>query len=412
MAHRSSTRAHGAAAVALASLLGVAACQPGTDPAPSPPGDETTTTMPSPTSTDDPSAPTTDPSVPVPDTTAPTTETTSATPDTTAPPDTTATTVDDAPAPEGPDGHPEGWELVFADEFDGDELDRDRWCTRYVYGGGGYLQDGFEDDECGRGGNGTLDTLRGEAEVYRDLNQLGEPLHVLRDGHLELSATETASEYHRGYGIDYESAMIRSKEEFVPTDDAPLYLVARIRMPDVHGTWPAFWLNPGFGDGGELGWPPEIDIVEGPLNNVGEGPDTFFVNSHGVGANGLASGGSATFSSIDEDLFDARWHHYLGDGSIRDTWLTVGLTWESDSLCWSVVPDGGQRVDFACQEDFRWVHDDGSAANPASILLNLGIGGWGSNHDNSTLDPADYPGFDSGEDVTSFDIDYVRVYEG
>ena len=55
--------------------------------------------------------------------------------------------------------------------------------------------------------------------------------------------------------------MIRSKREFQPTAEHPLYLTARVRLPDVIGTWPAFWLGGGFGDGHiRPPWPPEIDI--------------------------------------------------------------------------------------------------------------------------------------------------------
>ena len=35
----------------------------------------------------------------------------------------------------------------------------------------------------------------------------------------------------------------------------------------MRGTWPAFWLSPGIDADGNTGWPPEIDIMEGALND-------------------------------------------------------------------------------------------------------------------------------------------------
>src|SRR5262245_55394980 len=57
------------------------------------------------------------------------------------------------------------WKTIFEDTFDGTELNLDTWFTRYIYN------------------NGTLDTLRGEAQVYRD-----EDHHVVSDGTLKLVA--------------------------------------------------------------------------------------------------------------------------------------------------------------------------------------------------------------------------------
>ena len=164
-----------------------------------------TTTMPSePT---DPPTPTTE--MPGDDTTTSTMEPEVPTTPTTEMPgdDTTTSTTEMPTEPTGADGHPEGWNLIFSDEFDGDSLDRSKWCTRYVYGGGPSLQPGYEDDECLRpGGLGTLHTLSGNAEgqIYLDENQMGQELHVVGDGHLELNATHTAASSEHQYGIEYE----------------------------------------------------------------------------------------------------------------------------------------------------------------------------------------------------------------
>ena len=79
-------------------------------------------------------------------------------------------------------------------------------------------------------------------------------------GTLRLVATRT-----RANDVDapYESAMIRSKQAFRPDAKTSLYLTARMKLPDVRGSWPAFWLIADRKADGTSVWPPEIDIMEG-----------------------------------------------------------------------------------------------------------------------------------------------------
>ncbi|WP_409190073.1 hypothetical protein [Bradyrhizobium sp. RDM4] len=56
-----------------------------------------------------------------------------------------------------------GWELVFSDEFNGNQLDRNRWATRFLYS------------------NETMDHFNDEKQRYGDN-------HVLSDGVLSLVA--------------------------------------------------------------------------------------------------------------------------------------------------------------------------------------------------------------------------------
>src|SRR5262245_6553768 len=155
------------------------------------------------------------------------------------------------------DSHPAGYSLVFADEFNGTALDRGAWCTRYIYGGGPTPQ--MPDPACQRNGDGTLDFLNDEQERYVDTNVDGQKMHVVARSVLSLRATKTRSD---GYA-SYESAMIRSKRLFRPTATRSYYITARVRMPDVVGTWPAFWLNSDRRADGTTTWPPEIDIFDG-----------------------------------------------------------------------------------------------------------------------------------------------------
>ncbi|WP_158220900.1 ricin-type beta-trefoil lectin domain protein [Kineosporia sp. R_H_3] len=277
------------------------------------------------------------------------------------------------------DFHPAGMVLKFGDEFDGTTLDRGRWCTRYQYGGGVALQPGYADASCTPGGSGTLDFLNDEQQRYRDVTTTGEPLHVVRDGVLSLRATRTGKDSYAAY----EAAMLRSKTEFVPAAGERLYLTARVRLPDVQGTWPAFWLAPGVRNG-TAQWPPEIDILEGPLNRVEDRDTMLHLAAHGN------AGGSTTFRAASYDSNG----NYVAPSSLRGRWVEVGLEWTGTSACWFV--DGTKIL---CRGS-SWTDDAGKPANPSPILLNLAVGGgWAGRH-----------GIENNRFPASFDLDHVRVW--
>lgn len=277
------------------------------------------------------------------------------------------------------DFHPAGMVLKFGDEFDGTALDRGRWCTRYQYGGGVALQPGYADASCTPGGSGTLDFLNDEQQRYRDVTTTGEPLHVVRDGVLSLRATRTGKDSYAAY----EAAMLRSKTEFVPAAGERLYLTARVRLPDVQGTWPAFWLAPGVRNGAAQ-WPPEIDILEGPLNRVEDRDTMLHLAAHGN------AGGSTTFRAASYDSNG----NYVAPSSLRGRWVEVGLEWTGTSACWFV--DGTKIL---CRGS-SWTDDAGKPANPSPILLNLAVGGgWAGRH-----------GIEDNRFPASFDLDHVRVW--
>jgi beta-glucanase (GH16 family) len=307
------------------------------------------------------------------------------------------------------DQHPADFKLVYGDDFGGRALDRDKWCTRYMYDGGteSAAEQAKIDPSClGRDpvtGTtlGTLDSLGGngtapgqEAEVYRDVNKDGAKMHTVQDGYLSLHATATRLD--QPY-LPYESAMIRSKQEFQPTAAHPLYLTTRVRLPDVRGSWPAFWLAGGYGDGHvRPPWPPEIDILEAPYNNSGNGADVLWTAvqtyyDHAEFPNGPPQGPIQT--TYADPAFDGNAYH--ADSSIRDRWIEVAAEWTPDSVCWFM--DGKK---LACKT-YKWVANDGPQnTNPAAILMNLGVGGPWAGADG--VDDAKFP--------MTYDIDHVRVY--
>jgi len=277
--------------------------------------------------------------------------------------------------------------LVFSDEFDGAALDRTKWCTRYVYGGGAALQ--VPDSACTgpKGTDGTLDFLNDEQERYVDYNTKNEAMHVVGGGTLSLRATKTRSDT----GAPYEAAMLRSKFEFKPSDTTSYFVVARMRLPSVVGTWPALWLNGGFGTTGQTQWPPEIDIFEGALNGV---EDTVNMIRMGSQVRGLQTD-SQKQEITSSQSFDTNWDNYKSGSSLRGIWLTIGAVWTSKSVCYFA-----NGTNAMC-ENYRWSDNAGAAGNPASLLLNLAIGGaWAGRH-----------GIDDTMFPTSFDVDFVHVYK-
>jgi len=275
---------------------------------------------------------------------------------------------------------PPGSRLLFAEEFDGTTLNRKRWCTRYIYGGGPRTQ--HADPECETRGEGNLDFLNDELQRYRDTSSSGAALHQLSNGVLTLVAEV-------GPGVPrYESAMIRSKRLFLPKAGSSLYIVGRVKLPSVRGTWPALWLNSDRDPNGKLRWPPEIDLFEAPLNGKEDRENMLH-----MGAVARApQKKQLTFTHPD---FARRWRNYVAPRSLRDVWLTTAIEWTPESVCYFV---DGIRV--MC-EAYRWQRRDGTPAPPAHLLANLAIGGeWAGRHG---VDDARFP--------ARFSIDYLRVYE-
>jgi beta-glucanase (GH16 family) len=289
---------------------------------------------------------------------------------------------------------------VLDDEFSGTDLDRSIWCTRFPYTGGPTPQ--VPDPGCmsADGTAGSLDTLGGdgtaqgqEDEVYRDFNANGDKLHVEQNGYLSLRATDTRPD--QPY-LKYESSMIRSKKEFAPTSDHSLYLTARVRLPSVQGTWPAFWLVPGFTATAAANWPPEVDVFEGALNVQDDKVNYLHINAINNGVpGGQTSDGQLQQTYSDPTLYDPQWQNYTAPASIRDQWIEVGLEWTVNSVCWYV-----QGTKISCQ-NYTWQQNDGSASNPATVILNLAVGGpWAGRYG---VDDASFP--------THFDVDHVRIYQ-
>ncbi len=256
-----------------------------------------------------------------------------------------------------PDPGPDGWSLVWSDEFDepaGTPPNPANW--------------GFEN------GDGTVNGIPGwgndELQYYTDSTD-----NVATDGegNLVITAREADGELCYYGPCDYTSARLVSKQR---AEFAYGRIESRILVPDGEdGLWPAFW---SLGtDIDQVAWPQtgEIDIME----YVSRVPDEVFGTIHGPGY----SGGNA-FGNI------------LNIPSVADDYHTFTIEWEPDLINWyvdDILYHTATPADVAPNE---WVFND-----PIFLLLNLALGG---NFGGSLSDDLTFP--------QEMAVDYVRVYQG
>lgn len=253
---------------------------------------------------------------------------------------------------------PEGYGLVFNDEFEGTELDRRKWFTRFVY-----------DSE-------TQDHLNKENQRYRDDGN-----HRVAGGVLALTAKRLR--LSQPSGANYESGMIRS--DFTLTYG---FFEARVKMPRGLGAWPAFWLNSDVSESGRLSWPPEIDIFEFVNNGQEDKPNQIHIST-------TNPPGTKTQFLYTHPDFRTSIKDYFAPFAFDAGWHTIGAEWTPADV--TVFVDGLKVV----TTQFEWKYADGSPAGPAHVLLNLAIGdAWAGRH-----------GIDDSAFPQALSVDWVRVYQ-
>lgn len=217
------------------------------------------------------------------------------------------------------------WEVVWADEFDGDAgqaPDPSRWT--YDLG-------------VGTDGWGNL-----ELQTYTDRS---DNVALSGDGTLVITAREEALD-----GAEYTSARLKTQGLYAVTYGR---VEARMKLPTGAGLWPAFWMLGE--DVTEVGWPEcgEIDVME----YRGQSVDVVQGSLHGPGY----SGG--------DPITDV--YFLPGDAGFDDDFHVFAVEWDPGRIAWYVddvlynlvttshVPAGGQ-----------WVYD-----HPFFLILNLAVGG-------------------------------------
>lgn len=242
------------------------------------------------------------------------------------------------------------WQLVWADEFEGPEIDLSNWTLEVM-----------------------PDPFNEELQFYTDRRDDQEEANAwIEEGRLIIEARAEVFE-HRSY----TSARLISqgKREFIYGR-----FEARIRQPSGVGLWPAFWLLGG--NIGEVGWPAcgEIDILEGK------------------GRLSDWTSGALHRGPAPADNLITSWEHELDSGSFHETWHRFRVDWSPQTLRWYV--DDQAIFDFEKPQDVDpsfWPFDHG---HPFFIILNLAVGGW---FDKDHPPPADMS-------PSRLEVDYVRVY--
>ncbi|MCR4580243.1 MAG: family 16 glycosylhydrolase [Treponema sp.] len=256
---------------------------------------------------------------------------------------------------------PEGWHLVWNDEFEGKDIDTSKWDFQIGTGS----QYGLE----GWGNN--------ELQYYRKENA------SVKDGNLVLEARKEDFG-----GRAYTSARLRT----VKDDGTELFtktygrVEARIKMPTGNGLWPAFWLLPATTDYGSWASSGEIDILEAK----GRLPNRVYGTVHFGQAwpGNKYSGGMYKFPNgetiADYHVYALEWE----PGVLR--WLVDGNLYYETSQWWSLGVNQSEPYPYPAPFD-----------KPFYILLNFALGG---NYDGG-VNPEDY------SFPAQMLVDYVRVYD-
>lgn len=257
-----------------------------------------------------------------------------------------------------PDPGPEGWQLVWSDEFNqraGTPPNPRVWNHEV--------------------GDGSVNSIPGwgndELQYYTESTR-----NAAHDGRGNLAITVRETGANRDlpcyYGpCRYTSARLTTQHKF---EFGYGRIETRAKVPGGAGLWPAFWSLGN--DIARVGWPQtgEIDIME----YVGRDPNTIFGTIHGPGYSGGQSYGDTY--SFDEPV-PARYHTYA-------------VEWQPNLIVWYVDGIEYHRATPADVAPNQWVFD-----HPFYMLLNVAIGGnFGGPVGTDTLFPQ------------SLLVDYVRVY--
>ena len=221
--------------------------------------------------------------------------------------------------------------LVWADEFDGNELNQDHWSL--------IVGDGCP-QLCGWGND--------ELQVYTDQN------HRIENGMLYIKAERE--------GEHYTSTRINTKGK-----KAFQYgrFEVRAKLAVGKGVWPAFWLLGTNID--QVGWPlcGEIDVLE----YVGRSPQEIFTSLHTKAGHGdYASTKTSRIENIEKGF-----HTYTAD-------------WTKDQITFYV--DGQNVYTFAPNNKNQEVWPFNQ---PFYILVNLAVGGnFGGKEVDHTVFPQEF----------------------
>lgn len=245
----------------------------------------------------------------------------------------------------------DGYTLLWNDEFNGDTLDMESW--RYEKHAPGWVN--------------------AELQEYTDSTDN----IFVKDGRLIIKALKTQTKAGKDY---YTSGKVttRGLHDFMYGK-----VIARAKVPEGQGLWPAFWMMPAkeskYGS-----WPVcgEIDIMEI------------------LGHNTNTTHGTIHYGNPHEQQQGT---YVLEEGSFSDSFHEFILEWEPGEMRFYIDGNLYHTVnDWFSEKEFVTAYDYPAPFNQDFyVQLNLAVGGtWPGDPDETT-------DFDNAE----FEIDYVRVYQ-
>lgn len=290
--------------------------------------------------------------------------------------DMTPITVDNSGEPSGDVTdveEPDGWKLIWNDEFNGTSLDTSKWSNQT-----GYFIDENDYTTAGWGNS--------ELEYYTD----SEENTSVSDGKLKLTLKKDKKTFTDTSGRTadalYSSGKIVSQNKFSVKYGRVDF---RAKLPDGNGIWPAMWMMPNDDIYGSWACSGEIDVFEGR----GRTPEMAYGTLHygSTWPGDLESGekiNMKTTPQIGSDMTD--WHVY-------------SLVWEEGNI--------KMYVDGICY--FKRQADSWSSVGAPNnenapfdqrfyLIMNLACGGY--------FDGLVAPDYDTFTDKEMY-VDYVRVYQ-
>ena len=272
---------------------------------------------------------------------------------------------------------PEGWTLVWHDEFDGDQIDRSKWDFDI---GNGFFDYHSHTWVPGWGNE--------ELQYYTDA-----PANAyVKDSALHICAIKESL-----HGCGYTSARLKTRSR----DGAPLFnqtygrFEIRAQVPWGKGLWPALWMLPQNDTHGRWAASGEIDIME----IHGEDPTRTLGSIHFGSTYPKRSLVTHTHKLPDSTTV-ADWHVYAVEwepGEIR--WYFDGVHWATQGFWWSCSKTrDGQGIAPSRASDLNpW---PAPFDHPFYLLMNVAVGG-------------NFPGVPNAQTQfpASLVVDYVRVYQ-
>lgn len=241
------------------------------------------------------------------------------------------------------------WELVWSDEFEGDELDLTKWSY-----------------QTGRGANyGLVNWGNNELQFYTDRQENV----FVQDGKLHIVARE-----EQMGTANYTSGRIRS---FQKGDWTYGKFEIRAKLTEGQGLWPAIWMLPTESVYGV--WPQsgEIDIMEA----LGHEPEKVY--------------GSVHYGPQWPNNRYRTWGYTKDEGTFSEEFHVYSIIWSPGVIDFFVDGNLYFRVTQNMLAPFHWPFDQ-----DFHLLLNVAVGGnWPGNPDDTTVFPQEMV------------VDYVRVYQ-